>query len=55
MIVTTPPSRGVRTRKRKGEMEEVSPSAEALSEMNLKKTAPMVLARWRRQSARATR
>ena len=47
MIVTTPPSRGVRSRKNKWEIEEVSPSAEAVSEKKLKETAPMVLSRWK--------
>ena len=45
MIMATPPSKGVRSRKRKREIEEASPSAEAVSEKNLKETAPMVLAR----------
>ena len=31
MVVTTPPSRGVRSRKRKYEAEEASPSADAVS------------------------
>ena len=45
MVETTPPSKGVRSRKRKREVEEASASAEAVSEKNLKETAPMVLAR----------
>ena len=48
MIVTTPPSKGVKSRKRKGEVEELnSPSADAVSEKNLRETAPMILARWK--------
>ena len=48
MIVTTPPSKGVKSRKRKGEVEELnSPSADVVSEKNLKETAPMILARWK--------
>ena len=47
MVVTTPPSRGVRSRKRKREAEETSPSADAVSEKNLKEMTPMVLARWK--------
>ena len=46
MIVATPPSRGIRPRKRKRETEELSsPSTDAVSEKNLKETAPMILAR----------
>ena len=45
MSMATPPSKGVRSRKRKREVEEASPSAEAVSEKSLKETAPMVLAR----------
>ena len=46
MVVTTPPS--VRSRKRKREVEELnSPSADAVSEKNLRETAPMFLARWK--------
>ena len=47
MVVTTLPSRGVRSRKRKREAEEASPSTDAVSENNLKVMAPMVLARWK--------
>ena len=47
MAVTTPPSRGVRSRKRKRGVEEASPLADAVSEKNLKEMAPMVLARWK--------
>ena len=37
MIVATPPSRGIRSRKRRRETEELScPSADAVSEKNLK-------------------
>ena len=48
MVVTTPPKRGVRSRKRKREVEEASSSADAVAEKNLKETAPSVLARWKR-------
>ena len=48
MIVTTPPSKGVKSRKRKREVEELSsPSADAVFEKNLRETAPMILARWK--------
>ena len=48
MVVTTPPSKGMKSRKRKREMEELSsPSVNAVSEKNLRETAPMILARWR--------
>ena len=48
MIVTTPPSKGVKSRKIKSEVEELnSPSADAVSEKNLRETAPMILARWK--------
>ena len=47
MVVTTPLSRGVRSRKRKREAEEAGPSADAVSEKKLKEMAPMVLARWK--------
>ena len=44
MIVTTPPSKGLKSRKRKREMEELSsPSLDAVSETNLRETAPMIL------------
>ena len=46
MVATTPSSRDVKTRKRKGEVEGLgSPSVDAVSEGNLRETAPMVLAR----------
>ena len=45
MVVTTPPSRGVRSRKRTREAEEASPSADAVSEKNLKEIVLMILAR----------
>ena len=46
MITTTPSSRDVKTRRRKKEVEVLSsPSADAVSERNLRETAPMVLAR----------
>ena len=48
MITTTHPSKDVRSRKRKREVEGLgSPSADAVSEKNLRETAPMVLARWK--------
>ena len=48
MITTTPPSKDVRSRKRKRDVEGLgSPSADAVSERNLRETAPMVLARWK--------
>ena len=48
MIEATPPSRGVKSRKRKREAEELSsPSADAVSEKNISETAPMILARWK--------
>ena len=48
MIVATPPSRGIRSRKRRRVTEELSsPSADAVSENNLKETAPIILARWK--------
>ena len=45
MIVATPPSKGIISRKRKRETEEASPSVDVVSEKNLKETAPMILAR----------
>ena len=48
MIVMTPPSKGMKSRKRKRETEELSsPSVDAVSEKNLRETAPMILARWK--------
>ena len=48
MITATPPSKDVKSRKRKREVEGLgSPSADAFSEKNLRETAPMVLARWK--------
>ena len=48
MITATPPSKDVKSRKRKRELEGLgSPSADAVSEKNLRETAPMVLARWK--------
>ena len=48
MITATPPSRDVKSRKRKREVEGLgSPSADAVSEMNLRDMAPGVLARWK--------
>ena len=46
MVVTTPSSKGTKSRKRKREMEELSsPSVDSVSEKNLRQTAPMILAR----------
>ena len=45
MVLTTPPSKGKRCRKRKRETDEASPSADAVSEINLTETAHMILAR----------
>ena len=46
MITATPPSKDVRSRKRKREVEGLGcPSAVAVSEKNLRETSPMVLAR----------
>ena len=48
MITTTHPSKDVRSRKRKRDVEGLgSPSADAVLEKNLRETAPMVLARWK--------
>ena len=48
MITATPPNKNVKSRKRKREVEGLgSPSADAVSDKNLRKTAPMVLARWK--------
>ena len=48
MITATPPSKDVRSCKRKREVEGWgSPSADAVSDKNLRETAPMVLARWK--------
>ena len=48
MITATPPRRDVKSRKRKREVERLgSPSADAVSEKNLRETALMVLARWK--------
>ena len=48
MIAATLPSRGVKYRKRKREVEELSSfSADADSEKNLRETCPMFLARWK--------
>ena len=48
MITTTPPNKEVRSRKRKRDVEGFgSPSADAVSEKDLRETAPMVLARWK--------
>ena len=48
MVVTTPSAKGMKSRKRKREMEELSsPSVDAVSEKNLRETVPMILARWK--------
>ena len=48
MIVTTTPSKGMKSRKMKREIEELSStSVDAVSEKNLRETAPMILARWK--------
>ena len=48
MITTTPPNKDVRSRKRKRDVEGLgSPPADAVSEKDLRETAPMVLARWK--------
>ena len=44
-MVKTPPSKGIKSRKRKRKTEEASRSADAVSEKNRKETAPMNLAR----------
>ena len=46
MITTTHPIKGARSRKRKMQIEEASPSVDAVSGKNLK-TSPMALARWK--------
>ena len=48
MIAATPPNRGVKSRKRKREVEGLSSSsADAVFEKNLRETAPMILPRWK--------
>ena len=47
MIVSTPPRKESKPRKKKRETEEAIPSAEALSETNLKEIPPMVLTKWK--------
>ena len=48
MITATTPSKDVKSRKRKREVEGLgSPSAAAVSEKNSRETVPMVLARWK--------
>ena len=54
MIIATPPSKGVRSRRMKREVE-ASPSVEEVSGKNLKETAPRVLARWKTPTYKATR
>ena len=53
MVVTTPPIKGMRSRNRKQKTEEARPSADAVSERNLKETAPMILARGKLRPTRA--
>ena len=55
MIKSTPPNKESRSRKRKGQVEEASLSAEAVSEANMKETAPMVWADRRLQLTETTR
>ena len=50
MIVSTTPNKESKSKKRKRELKEGSPPTEAVSEANLKETAPMVLARWKTAS-----
>ena len=46
MIVTTLPSKGLKSRRRKREIKELSsPSVDTVSEKNLRETFPMILAR----------
>ena len=47
MIIAMPPSKVVRSGKRKREVEEASCSVEAVSGNNLKEMAPIVLMRWK--------
>ena len=48
MITATPPSKDVKSRKRKREVKGLgSPLADEVTEKNLRETAPMVLARWK--------
>ena len=48
MIVTTPPSKGIKSRKGKRELDKLSiPSVDAVSEKKLRETAPMILERWK--------
>ena len=55
MIMATPPSKDVKSRKRKREVEGLgSPSADAVSEKNLRETAPMVLARWKTAACKSS-
>ena len=54
MTVATPPSKGIVSWKRKRETEEASPSADAVSDENLKKTTPMILARWKTVAYKAS-
>ena len=48
MIVAKPPCKGVKSRKRKRETEELSsPSADAVSKKNRRETTLMILTRWK--------
>ena len=54
MIVATPPSKGIRSRNTTQETEEVSASADAVSEKNLKETATMILARLKTENYKSS-
>ena len=55
MITATPPSKDVKSRKRKRMAEGWgSPSADAVSEKNMRETAPMFLARWKTASYKSS-
>ena len=47
MIINRPPSKRVRSKKRKREVDEASPSVEAVSGKSLMEMVPTVLARWK--------
>ena len=53
-MVTTTPSKGIRSRKRKRKTEEGSRSADAVSEKNRKETAPMILARGKTEAYKSS-
>ena len=55
MIMAPPPSKPIRSRKRRRETEELSsPSADAVSEKNLKETTLMILARWKTAASKGS-